>query len=203
MATKGDIKQAVYDECRAVLSTISTISVPHGDSFASVSNVDAHVGIAREREGDVYPYIAFEEFSRVKNIGMGSHPYVDERTYSGGSLDSITFRKDEIAQYDIYVEVDGSEGQKDALYEALKSQFEQYLELKDVEDVHPDIDSLELQDTRGADRMEDGVRGDRLRLVVDYGRFETYTSIPTMETIELDFEIDGSDVSEIDFDVLN
>jgi hypothetical protein len=56
-----------------------------------------------------------------------------------------------------------------------------------------DIDDLEIGDTQNADRRRDGVRGDRLRLVIEFARFETYTQIPTMETIQMDFEV-GDDI---------
>jgi len=191
MATKGDVKQAVYDECRVVLNDVENLATPHGRSFTSLSNVDDHLDVARGRDDAVYPSIAFEEFGRVRSTGMGNHVYVDETTYVNGSLDSLTFRKDERLRFDIYAETDGNEGGKDALYTALKEQFEQFMELKAPSDLHGDVEDIELRDTRGADRNENGVRGDRLQLVVDFYRTRTYTDIPTMETIEMQFDVDS------------
>lgn len=202
MATKGDIKQALYDECKTVLSSIETVTVEHGSDFESLSNVDGHVDIARERDGEQYPHIAFEEFSRPLNRGMGSHVYVDATTYVDGSLDSLTFRKDERVQFDCYVEAT-SDGRKDALYEALKSQFETYLELKEPADIHDDIEDMSVGETRSADRSADGVRGDRLRIVMDYARYETYTEIPTMETIQMDFDVGADGVDDTQHVVTN
>lgn len=203
MATKGDIKQAVYDECRVVLASLASVSVPHGQSFTALDDTDAHLGVSGQRDDGVYPYVAFEEFSSTLSRGVGDYVYVDDVAYVGGSVDSITFRKDEAVQYDLYVQTT-SEGRKDALYEALKRHFEQYLELKTPSDIHPHIDSFDITDTSDSDRRADGVRGDRLRIEMEYRRLETYTDIPTIETVEMNFDIeDEGDIAEKQYVVQN
>lgn len=183
MATKEDIKDALYQELKSIVS-----------SETNVANPDDHVDILNNRGRDaVYPFIGFEVFGSPNNTGLHGNIHVDSTTHSGGTIDYVTYRRDTRLTVEIGIQADGDPHTKDQLYTATVDHFGEYIR-GDESGLHNDVQRLRDGGFSDESLPDSGIHGDRQQYTLDYGRYWQFDDLVPMEDIEFSIEDLDEDV---------
>lgn len=191
MATKQDVKDAVYSELKTVITDNTSVSTPK-----------EHVGILNRDNDAVYPFLGFEILAGNRiNTGITGDTRVDALILDASdNLDKVRYRRD----YELFVDIgvladDSDDEQKDALYTDLVDHFDSFSGEtvgKEPSDLQSDVSEIEDQGFDDAAPNSPGVVGDRQTFRLEYSRFITEdTDVVPMDTVNLRVEdFDDSDV---------
>ncbi len=178
MVSKEGLKQRLYEELASVLEANTAVSNPY-----------EHVAVHNTWEDEVYPSYVYETFGRPHSRGIDGSVHVDEIEYSGGEIAAIIYRKDSDLIVDISAFTDdGAEKQKDQLYQSLEDNFSEYNMWKDPSDFHSDVRSIDVGGTSDVGRADEAIRGDRLRIEMEYSRYRTFDTFVPIRKVEQSFE---------------
>lgn len=181
MATKEDIKQALYDELTAIISSETSVSTP-----------DDHVNTLRERGVDArYPFLGFEVFGSPRNRGFGDNVHVDETVYVNGLFDHVVYRRDTNLTVHFGALAEDPHV-KDQLYTAVADTFDTYRGRRRPEDFHSDVERI--SGGGFSDVGDPDVHGDRLEYTMVYGRYFNVDEVVPIRDIEWTIEDLDEDV---------
>jgi len=188
MATKEDIKQALYDELVAIVANETSVTTP-----------EKHADELQERDSPAtYPFLGFECFGRPLSRGLGPNLYVANVAYSSGTLDYVEHARD--TELVVHLGAQARDSHlRDQLYQATRDHFDAFLTFESLDDLHDDIGKLRSDGYTDLSNAPDGVHGDRLQYTLEYTRRFRADSVVTMDTIDVSIEdLDESTVYDSD-----
>lgn len=193
MATLSEVKQSLYEELVTVLSNKYGLSDPYN-----------HVDPVQTGDDQVFPSLNFETQVIPVERGLHSAIYVDEVSYTNGTIDSITYRRDYTLFYDVIASVGNDDQEERAdLYNAVENHFLTYLtHTASLDTINEDIDDISVDGTSDESRPDDAVRGDRLSIELEFSKYLTTSDVTPMNTVamELTVEEDTDDSHAITYD---
>lgn len=186
MATTQDIKDAVHD---VLVDTLENQFGMERDEAYS------HVRLSERTDRPELPGYTFEMFDTTIGRGIGDDTQVDRiKRDDQGLIESIVLRRDKDATIDVGAHADGDDDRtKNDLYHAAEREFTSLSDSLPFEGLHEDADNIEVEGQQDISHPEDGIRGDRLRISLEYETFFEFADIPTMERILADVGIEDSD----------
>ena len=189
MATRDEIIQALYDDCASYLG-----SLDGSLGIGALSSPYEHVEPSETYDEETLPSITFTTSERAYTRGFDGNVHVDDVDWVNGSIDSITYRADWDLRIDLSVHVDdGDVTERDKLLDGVRNYFNRYNRHLDESDFHSDAHRFDVRESSPTEG-HGYVNGERVRLDVRYGRYNTFDSVPTMEQITLEFDVDEDDV---------
>lgn len=195
MATRGEIRDAVTSEMKAVSGTYD-VEDADGSVISTVTLDASDIGLRNPEPIQSLPAIAYHEnYRRVRYNDVGAGP--DMTVYNDdGSVAHTEWREYIEGQFIIDVRA-GDEVAKEPIYEALRTQFGQYQFLPWPEtDLHQDVIDITVEDSTTVDttESEDVIRGDQLEVRVTFHRSYVLDTdnITSVETA-VDADLDGTD----------
>lgn len=195
MATRGDIRDAVYEEMVAVAGTYDVVDAD-GNTVDTTTLEADEIGLREPEDDEELPQIVYHDnYVRVTYNGVGKGP--DMVTYDqDGNVDQEIWREYIEAQFIIDVRA-SAEDDKEPVYEALRTRFGQYEHAPwDETDIHEDVTNVRAMDAQTIDTgdAEHTIRGDQLEVRVEFHRDYTF-STDTIEGVNttVDADDDGTD----------
>jgi hypothetical protein len=178
VATKEDIKDAIYDDLVTVVSNNTGVSTP-----------DEHVDVLQQREDARYPFVGFEVFGQPLDRGFDGSIHVDDVVYSSDKVDYVVYRRDTRLTVEFGVQTDdGDVHLKDQLYTAVRDHFDEYAATDNPDGLHSDVDGIDPGGFSDESSPDESVFGDRVQYQVEYSRFWNFTGVIAMETVNVDVE---------------
>lgn len=182
MASQQEIQDAILNVLSDVLDSLG------------VQTPNEHVRIAERTDDPNLPGYEFSCFEADLTRGLGSNREVHDISHSGTGV-TVTTRRRKDLTVDILAHAAGDD-HRDVLklYDAAERKFDSFTEPHgDASSLHTDVDEIEIEDNSDASNPQDAVRGDRLRISLEYYRFneEQYDS---MQHVKTDIEV-TSDIS--------
>lgn len=220
MVTTPQLKETLYDELVAVFThaVVGNTEYDHlwstrayeepsfgEDTFKYKldEEIPSHVRPTNRYENGTFPAYTFDTFDTDINRGMGSGMQVHNVIYNvDDTIKKLIIRREKEMRVDVGAHTANDDVKaSDKLYSALEQHFTPFVEDVGVNNktLHSDVETLRLRGTNDVSSPDDGIRGSRFRMDIEYHTFIEITDVPTMETIQSDFDIilDGTDA---DFD---
>lgn len=179
MATRKQVREAFYTEL---------------ETAASGTNVEADdIGQEYPNEPEELPAIAHTDRYRLVPMNTNTGP-VDTQQGADGT-EALIYSEVMEAQFMVVV-VSDDEAEKESVYEAVRSHFGDFTTpVRDAEELHADIDRVEVLDADPADSesRDPPMRGDRLDITLLFERFYTRDTTPATEVQHnVDVNLDGT-----------
>lgn len=187
MAETADIKQAIYDELAGVI-----------DRTIATANPYNHVSPASSTREQELPSLHFEAFASPITRGLHGESYVHDVQYNAnGSAEQIIYRRDYSLTTDVFTIVPEDDIRfKDELYSAVETTFSRYRMWDEPSDFHEDVVDIRTEGATNESRPDDAVRGERLRIEIEFAQYHSYDEFATMERIEQSIEHENETVNE-------
>jgi len=188
---QSDLTNWLFGQLQQVL-----IDTPN-TGINSESDLNGNVDIA---EGDVdhpYPFIGIQTISNsplTGGIGSGEIK-VDDMTYSGGILQSITYRKDSRIRYDLIPVTDGRPKLRDDLSDAISDHFGVLTRTDGYPD---DVTPRQIGENTPQDRPDEFIRASGTPLVLEYERTIVDNDPDVAQEVNVDVDVSGSNGGVID-----
>lgn len=197
MATRGEIRDSVYEEMVAVSGTYDVVDAD--GNTVDTATLDAEdISLRSPEDDESHPQIVYHDnYVRVTYNGVGKGP--DMVTYDAdGNVDEEIWREYIEAQFIIDVRA-SAEDDKEPIYEALRSRFGQYEhDPWDETDIHDDVIDVRAMDAQTVDTgdAEHTIRGDQLEIRVEFHRDYTFST----DIIEgVNTSVDADDDGEYEY----
>lgn len=191
MATRGDIRDAVYSEMQKVAGTYD-VTDADGNVVDTTELTADNITLRHKEEFETEPQIVYHDtYTRIVYNGTGAGPDMIEYN-PDGTVAAEVWREYIEAQFLIDVRA-SSEAAKEPIYEALRSRLGQYEHTPWPEaDVHPDITDIFVADARTVDTgdIESAIRGDQLEVRVEFHRDYTF-STDNIEAVNTGIDVDN------------
>jgi hypothetical protein len=201
MATRGNIRDAIYDEL-STLATSFSVTDADGNQVDTVTLDAENIGLRHPEGDEQLPQIVYhEDYRRREYNGVGSG--ADQVTYNNdGSVAAEVWREYIEGQFILDVRA-STESVKEPIYEALRKTFARYqFPPWDITSLHPDIIDIDVRDTTSRDTgdTEQVIRGDQVEVRVTFYR-EYELSEDNIETIDFDYDVDGDDTTDFEYTI--
>lgn len=179
MASRQDIEDAVHDTLATSLSEISSLDDP-----------STHVRYVERTDEPQLPAYEFELFESDLTRGLGSNVEVHNVVRGEDTITVVTRRRRQ-ATVDILAHTsDDNRRAVTTLYDAAAQRFNRYQQPQgNPALLHEDVDEIDVAGTQRIGEPQDRVRGDRLRVQIEYYRF-TKHDYESMEHIDIDLTVD-------------
>lgn len=194
MATRGDIKDAFYDELVTNVTGTYDITDSGGTVVDTITIEEADIALINPETSEKNPGIVFDDFyTPITFNGVGGGLYRVEE--SGGTEDFYEFREYRRGQFDVFVQAP-SEAAKEPIYEAMHRTFHTY-QFSEwfTSSFQSDVIDIRVESTVGNDAVdaEDIIRGDSMTVLVDYYRTYEFTTDNIDEIVsQIDADNDGT-----------
>lgn len=190
MATRGEIRDAITSEMNTVADTYDVLD-KNGEVVSTVTLDSSDIGLRNPEDTEQFPQIVYhEDYRRVVYNGVGTGPDIVKYN-PDGSVDKEVWREYIEAQFIIDVRA-SDEGEKEPVYEELRSQFAKYqFSPWDKTSLQSDIIDIQVLDAQTVDSgdVEDVIRGDQLEVRVTFHRDYAFTT-DNIDQINIDVDVD-------------
>jgi hypothetical protein len=171
MATRGDIKGAVYEEL--VSQCANSFTITYGDGSTETVTLDGtDIRLTNPNEEESLPKVVFvDTYTPFTHNGVGQAPDRVVRNEDGNVTESV-WRDYETAEFTIFVEA-SDEIVKEPIYEAIRSSFGKFdTPLRTDSEIHDDCTDVRVQSTtrNDASDIEQPIRGDSVDVFIDFYR---------------------------------
>lgn len=191
MATRGDIRDAFYNE---LASLSGTYTIDTGTSTYDITLDESDIRLIQPSKPETLPQIVYsEDYTSVTYNGVGTAAHIREYD-DNDDLSYIAWKEYVEAQFTITVRA-SDDLEKEPIYERVRRQFNQYqFGYWSTSDFANDVIDIDVVDARSVDtgEAESVIRGDQVDVLVTY--FRRYKADPTLiETIKHNVDVgDGS-----------
>lgn len=199
MATRADIRDAVYSEMASAAGTYD-VTDESGTAIETVTLDEANITLRNpELEEEVPQVVYHENYRPVTYNDVGRAPHGYERDNNGNATAALYHEFVE-AQFIIDVRVGGdlAEMRKEPIYETLRTSFGKYehAHLR-AEDLHEDAVDVSVMDSTTADTgdVESVIRGDQLEVRVTFKRVYRHEA-PYIDSVDTSVDADSDGTAE-------
>lgn len=184
MASRQEIEDEIHSTLVGVLTELG------------IENADPHVRLIERSDEPRLPGYEFETFESDLTRGLGSNLEVDDVIYNDDDTVTVVTRRRRQATVDILAHAgDDNRRTVTKLYDAAERDFDRFTQPHGEPTLlHEDIDDIDVQGTTRLDEPQDRVRGDRLRVQIEYHRFTAH-EYESMQQIDTNIEV-SVDLSE-------
>lgn len=180
---ESDIHEWLLSEVTTILSNTSLVSL---------SNPATHVDVASAFDESTYPFVGIlgiANTSQSAGIGNGD-VVVDDTTYSGGQLQSITYRIDK----ELRVELDPVTDNDPKLRDDLCTELSDHFSLLARNGNHPaDMEPPDVDESTTQNREDDFVRGEGVPMDIEYSRYIVDDDPDVATDVNLDIDAEAPD----------
>jgi len=171
MATRGDIKGALYEEL--VSQCENSFTVTYGDGSEKTVTLDTtDIRLTSPDEEESLPKVVFvDTYTPFTHNGVGQAPDQVVRD-SNGTVIKEVWKDYETAEFTIFVEA-SDEIVKEPIYEAIRSAFGKFdTPLRTDSEIHSDCTDVRVEVTTRNDAtdIEQPIRGDSVDVFIDFYR---------------------------------
>lgn len=188
MATRGDIRDAFYDDISSVVGTYDELDAS-GAVVGTVEVADDDIRLRDPGDTETVPEVVYyENYVPIEYNGVGHGPDYVKRDANGDVIEAH-FRGYEEAQFNVFVRA-SNEARKEPIYETLRTAFGKYDDgYLTASDFHSDVTEIEIGNTDDADtgNTESPIRGDQFTVSVIFYR-NYVLDVDTIQQINLDIE---------------
>lgn len=176
---ESDVIEWLRDETASFLDASTLVSVP---------NPKGRVDEAQFHDGHVYPFVAVQQLGTASaSAGIGNGElFVDDYTYSGGVLQSITYRRDVTLRVNLVPVTDDDPKLRDDLTTELA---DHYSLLTRKGGLPADVGDVSVGEATPQDRPDDRVAADGVPLTVDYSRYLVDDDPAVAESVTVDVDV--------------
>jgi hypothetical protein len=171
MATRGDIKAAMYEELVAQCATDFTVT--YGDGSTETITLDnTDIRLTNPNEEESLPTVVFiDTYAPFTHNGVGQAPDQVVRD-SDGNVTKSVWKDHETAEFTVFVEA-SDEIVKEPIYEAIRGAFGKFdTPLRSDSEMHEDCTDIRVEGTRRNDdtEIEQPIRVDAVDVFIDFYR---------------------------------
>jgi len=171
MATRRDIRDAIYSELESAASGTFTVTDANGNT-STVSVATDDVALINADEFESLPAVAYDDsYNRRSVNNIGRAPDATE-TDNSGTLTKEIYCEYRTALVTIYVAA-SSEIEKEPIYESVHRAFGKYDSgITRASDLHADVEDVQVLDTSSADFSDEDapIRMDTATVEIDFVR---------------------------------
>jgi hypothetical protein len=193
MATRRDIKDAIYDELVSVATGTYTVTDDNGNTSTITLSSD-DIDLIGPEYPERHPAVFYQPqtFRHVNYNGLGNGPDHVEKDSSGVTT-YTEWREYVDSQFFVYIRANHPV-KSEPIYEAVRRRWQQYdMGMLESADLHSDVTNVDLIDSTPSNTLDNKphIWGDQIELAVEFVRrikFETGVDIGTIEEIDLSVE---------------
>lgn len=191
MASRGEIKDAVYDEMVAVAGTYDVVDADDA-TIGSTTLTESEIGLRHPEDDEEHPQIVYHDnFRPMTHNGVGTGPDVVEYA-PDGSVEREVWREYVEGQFIVDVRA-SDEVSKEPVYESLRTRFGRYqFDPWQETDIHEDVERIEVADSQSVDTgdADSTIRGDQLEIRVEFHRDYAF-STENIQTVNQSVDADN------------
>lgn len=182
-----DVIEWLASEAITVLNTVS---------YLSLETPANHVGLAQDRDEEIYPFVGIQKISTAsEDAGIGNGQlYAESASYSNGTIDSVTYGKDSTLRVNVIPTTDGDREVRDKLVEDLEDHF--LLFARDERSVPDDMEEPTVEEPTPQGRPEEFVYADGVPIEIEYTRYIENSDVTAAETVTLDIDTEDGATGE-------
>jgi len=165
-------------------------------NLVSLTTPANHVDVAEPSMSHPYPFIGIQKITtNTRSAGMGGGDlFVDELTYTNGTLDSITYRRDSSLRVNVIPVTDDAPSLRDDLADEVTDHFSLFARTGGEPD---DMDPPDIDDSTPTGRSDDVVDASGIAMTIDYETFIVDNDPQVADTVNVDIEV-GDRITDLE-----